>query len=278
MKYRILCLFFMSVLVQGKAQTSANEESTDNRLDSLESEAKTHAFIEINGSYVSSVAYYGRTEGINQYGLSPMITGHLGKGWSLSYGGNIWSAAQPRYAFSTIGINKDFNMGASGEGTIGYSRWLSHTSDPSQKSDYTGSIDLDTHWNIGDFTLGNYASVLLGGSSAFFLEPSIDYQISNRFGRQRLFTWTINPSITATLGNDVVTRVAIKKLKNINKLRGKTTFGLLNYDAAVDATLTYRHTDLSFGYHYNIPQHTVAPNPTSPFSYVEISLSQWFGL
>jgi hypothetical protein len=279
MKQWILSIVLLTSLHQGFAQSTIDTtEVQDARLDSLELLAQKRPYVEINGNYVSQVVYNGRTEGVTQYGLSPTITVHLVKGWSLSYSGELWSAAQPQYAFSSVGVNKDFEIGQSGSGAIGYSRWFSHVTDVAQKSDYTGSIDGDIHWEVGDFRLGSAASVLLGSSRALFIEPSIGYETSGRFGKDRLFKWLINPSATVDYGNDVPTRLVKKASRRPVKSNGKTAFGLLNYDVAGLATLSYKRTAVSFTYHLNIPKNTIAPNPISSFSYFEVALNQWFGL
>ena len=277
MKKWILGIVLLTVLNQGFAQNTIDTDVQDAELDRLDSLAQTHPYVEINGNYVSKVVYNGRTEGVTQYGLSPTITAHLVKGWSLSYAGEWWSAGQPQYAFSSVGVNKDFDMGKSGSGAIGYSRWFSHTSDVTQKSDYTGSIDADMHWEVGSFKMGSSASVLLGSSRALFLEPYMGYETSGRFGKDRLFKWLINPSVLVDFGNDVPTRLVKKVIRRPAKGNGKTVFGLLNYDVALLATLSYKRTAVSMTYHLNIPKNTLAPNPITPFSYFELSINQWFG-
>jgi hypothetical protein len=272
-KYSLYILLIACLCSTIQAQT----QTEDARLDSLETIAKERPHIEISGTYSSLVAFNGRTEGVNQTGLSPSIAAHLGKGFALNYEGDVWSANTPRYAFTSIGIAKEFEMGKNGEGEIAYSRWFFNTTAANQKSDFSNAIDLDTHWDVGDLTIGNTASVLFGPKQALFFQPNIKYEIGSRFGGKRLSKWAITPSVFADIGNDVVTRVVRKNILRPLKPNGKTVFGVLDIDASVLAMLSHKGTDFSVAYHYILPQKTVAPNPTAAFSVWEIALTQSLG-
>ncbi len=274
MKYLICTMLFISILTQCFAQKGEDIQAIDDRLDSLDLALQSRPRLEIGGNYVSLVSYNGRTEGIQQYGLSPSVTAHLGKGWSLSYEGAIWSAANPQYAFSSIGLTKNFEVGESFEGSIGYSRWLFHTDKAAKKGDLGNNMDVATHWSLGDFTIGNTLSVLFGTSRALFLQPSIVYEWSGRFGKERFFKWSLKPSITGDYGNDVATRLGARALVRAAR---KNSFKVLNYDAALAGGLAYKQTAFSITYHYDTPLNTVAPNPVNPFSYWEVNLIQTFG-
>jgi hypothetical protein len=274
MKSLICMMLSISVLMPCLAQTSEQIQVIDDRLDSLDLIAQSSPRLEIGGNYVSLVSYNGRTEGIEQYGLSPSVTAHFGKGWSLSYEGAVWSAANPKYAFSSIGLAKKFEVGESFEGSIGYSRWLFHTNKAATNGDFGNIIDLETNWNIGDFTFGNTSSVLFGTSRALFLQPSLTYEWSGRFGKARSFKWSLKPSVTGDYGNDVPTKLGGRALVRAAR---KSSFKVLNYDAALAGSLAYKKTDFSITYHYDVPVNTVAPNPVNPFSYWEVSFIQTFG-
>jgi hypothetical protein len=274
MKKLICIILFISSLTQSFAQTSEETQAIDDRLDSLDLIAQSNPRLEIGGNYVSLVSYNGRTEGIQQYGLSPSVTAHIGKGWSFSYEGAVWSAAEPKYAFSSIGLNKKFEVGEAFEGSIGYSRWLFHDNKAGKKGDFGNNLDVETNWSLGDFTIGNTLSVLFGTGRALFLQPSIAYEWSGRFGKERLFKWALKPVLTGDFGNDVATRLGARALVRAAR---KNSFKVLNYDAALAGSLAYKQTDFSITYHYDTPLNTVAPNPVAPFSYWEVSLIQTFG-
>ncbi|MEN9610724.1 MAG: hypothetical protein RLZZ628_1538 [Bacteroidota bacterium] len=274
MKYLIFSFLFIPLFSPCIAQTKEAIKAMDEHLDSVDSIAESKPRLEIGGSYVSLVSFNGRTEGIEQYGLSPTVTAHLGKGWSLAYEGAIWSATSPKYAFSSIGLTKTFEAGEFFEGSIGYSRWLLHNNTAIKKGDFSNNIDLDTHWNLGDFQLGNTATILFGTGRALFFEPTISYEWSGRWGKERLFKWNLKPMFTADYGNDVATKLGARALaRNTNKKSVK----ILNYDAALEGKLTYKATDCAITYHYDLPQNTIAPNPVNPFSYWEVSVIHSFG-
>ncbi len=275
-KYGHLILFLLCINLSAKAQIAVNTQVEDERLDSLETAALERPHIEISGTYVSLVAFNGRTEGVNQYGISPSMAVHLGKGFSINYEGSIWSANNPAYAFTSLSISKTFALGKTGEVEIAYSRWFPNTTNTNQRSDFNNALDLDTHWEIGNFTIGNYTSVLFNKKRALFFEPSIKYEIGSRFGKKRLSKWTITPSLIADLGNDVLTRVVRRNALRPIRANRKTTFGLLDFDASVRAMLSHKRIDFSVVYHYIVPKNTLLPNPTHPFSVWELSLSQFF--
>jgi hypothetical protein len=274
MKNLICIAVFINSLTQCFAQTSEAIQAIDDRLDSLDLIAQSQPRLEIGGNYVSLVSYNGRTEGIEQYGLSPSVAAHFGKGWSLSYEGAVWSAADPKYAFSSISLNKKFEIGESFEGSIGYSRWLFHTNQAAKKGDLGNNIDVETNWNIGDFTFGNTLSVLFGTGRALFLQPSLTYEWSGRFGKERLFKWTLKPAVIGDYGNDVATRLGARALVRAAR---RNSFKVLNYDASLVGGLAYKQADFSITYHYDMPVNTVAPNPINPFSYWEVNFVQRFG-
>jgi hypothetical protein len=274
-----IALFLGIFSVELTAQISRDTldiDAQDAFLDSLDTEAQSHFYVELGGNYTSIIAYNGRTEGVIQYGLSPSIVAHLGKGWAVNYSGDYWSATTPKFAFSTVGVSKNFDMGKTGSCTIGYSRWISHTTDVSQKSDYTGSLDIDLHWDLGNFTVGNAAYLLLGSSRALYLSPYLGYDWSGRLGKSRLWKWSVNPALVVDLGNDVPTRLGNKATKRPGRGNAKTRFGLLNVDASLSASIGYKRSSVSFTYHYDLPQNTVAPNPINAFNYFEVSVNQWF--
>lgn len=274
MKYSICIILIISSLAQCFAQTSEATQSIDDRLDSLDLILQSSPRLEIGGNYVSLVSYNGRTEGVEQYGISPSVTAHLGKGWSLSYEGAIWSAANPKYALTSIGLTKNFEIGESFEGSIGYSRWLFHTNKVAKKGDFGNNVDVETNWNLGGFTIGNTLSVLLGTGRALFLQPWMGYEWSGRFGKERFFKWTLKPSVMGDYGNDVATRLGARALVRAAR---KNSFKVLNYEATLAGSLAYKQTDFSIAYHYDTPLNTVAPNPVNPFSYWEVSLLHTFG-
>jgi hypothetical protein len=274
MKYSICIILIISSLAQCFAQTSEAIQAIDDHLDSLDLILQSRPRLEIGGNYVSLVSYNGRTEGVEQYGISPSVTAHLGKGWSLSYEGAVWSAANPKYALTSIGLSKKFEVGESFEGSIGYSRWLFHTNKVAKQGDFGNNVDVETNWSLGDFTIGNTLSVLFGAGRALFLQPSITYEWAGRFGKERLLKWSLKPSVTGDYGNDVATKLGARALVRAAR---KNSFKVLNYDAALAAGLAYKQTDFSFTYHYDTPLNTVAPNPVNPFSYWEVNFIQTFG-
>ena len=284
MKNTFLCLFLLATVplsAQYKTTEKANttHEAADNldeQLDTQDSLALTRPYIEIGGSYVSLVAYNGRTEGVNQYGISPAVQVHLGKGWLIGYEGAIWSASSPPYAFSSLGVSKSFNLG-NAEAYLGYSRWFFHDGTSSGRAEFSNDIDFGLTKTIGDFSIGGTASFLFGTQRALFLEPTVGWEKSGRLGNSRQLKWAINPTILADFGNDVVTQLARTRPNRPARGTTKTVFGLLTYAFSLPVSLSFHGSELTMTYYYYIPKNVAEPNTTTPFSVFELGFKQRFG-
>ena len=260
-----------------KANTAyENTDDLDGKLDTQDSVALTRPYLEIGGNYVSLVAYNGRTEGVNQYGISPYLQGHLGRGWILAYEGAIWSASSPSYAFSSLGVSKNFNLGDA-EASLGYSRWFFHDGTSSSRAEFSNDIDVSFSKSLGDFSIGGNASFLFGTQRALFLEPTIGWEKSGRLGNSRQLKWALNPTILADFGNDVVTRLVRARPNRPAKGVSKTIFGLLTYAFSLPISVSFYGSELSMTYHYYIPKNATEPNVTTPFSVFELGFKQRFG-
>jgi hypothetical protein len=244
--------------------------------DSLDSLALARPYLQVGASYISKVAYNGRTEGINQYGISPAASFHFGKGWAIDYEGGIFSASSPKYNFSSVGLSKTFELGAA-EIALGFSRWFFNYGSSTDRSDYTGELDFSINWSVGDFTIGSSNALLLGKQRALFLEPIIGWETSGRFGNNLGFKWAISPSAAIDFGSDVTTRVVRLRPNRPGRLVSKPFFGILNYDISLPISLAIKGSELSLAYHFYVPQNVETPNTSTPFGVFEIGFNQRFG-
>ena len=261
--------------VEKSSTVSESPDDLDAQLDAQDSLALARPYIEIGGNYVSLVAYNGRTEGVNQYGISPSVQAHLGKGWLLGYEGAIWSASSPPYAFSSVGVSKSFNLGDA-EASLGYSRWFFKDGTSSASAEYRNDIDFGLTKTWGDFSIGGTASLLFGTQRALFIEPTISWEKSGRLGVSRQLKWSVNPTILADFGNDVVTQLARTRPNRPAKGTTKTVFGLLTYTFSLPASLSFHRSELSLIYYYYVPKNVTEPNTTTPFSVFELGFKQRF--
>ncbi len=282
----LFLFIFLSVNLTLFAQTKAVEKPTiqeetddnlDDELDAKDSLFLARPYLQIGANYVSQIAYYGRTEGETQYGVSPSVNVHLGKGWTVGYEGGIWSASNPKYAFSSVGLSKSFDIGlASIE--LGFSRWFfNYAASTTDRSSYLGEIDANISFSIGNFTIGSSNSILLGKPRALFLEPNVGWEISGRLGEKRLLKWIFSPLLFADYGDDVTTRVVKLRPNGIGRTTTKPIFAVLNYGLTLPISLAYKNAELSASLHYFLPQNTDLPNTNTPFSVYEIGLIKRFG-
>jgi hypothetical protein len=273
----IIVLFTNSLL---SAQTkSIKMDESDIRyaqLDSLDSLALARPYLQVGASYVSKVAYNGRTEGINQYGISPAASIHFGKGWAVDYEGGIFSASSPKYNYSSVGLSKTFELG-SAEIALGFSRWFFNYGSSTDRSDYTGELDFSINWSVGDFTIGSSNALLLGKQRALFLEPIIGWETSGRFGKNQTWRWAFSPTAAVDFGNDVVTQLVKVRPRGPGKLVTKPFFGILNYDVSVPISLGFHGSELTLAYHFYVPKNVETPNSSTPFGVFEIGFNQRFG-
>ena len=269
-------LFAQYKTVEKTNKVTEPADDLDEQLDKQDSLALTRPYVEIGASYVSLVAFNGRTEGVNQYGISPSVKGHLGKGWMLAYEGAIWSASSPTYAFSSIGVSKSFNLGDA-EASLGYNRWFFHESTSSTRAEYSNDIDFSLNKSLGDFSIGGDASLLFGTQRALFIEPTIGWEKSGRLGNSRQLKWAINPTILADFGNDVVTRLGKVRPNRPARATSKSVFGILTYAFSLPVSVAFHGSELTMTYHYYIPENAAVPNLTTPFSVFEVGFKQRFG-
>jgi hypothetical protein len=273
------CLMLHSLL---NAQTKSVEKGNDNdalykQLDSQDSLILARPYFQIGGNYVSKVAYNGRTEGVNQYGISPTARIHFGKGWALDYEGGFFSASSPQYSFSSIGLSKTFDVG-SAEIALGYSRWFfNYAKNATDRSDYTGELDFSINWSVGDFTIGSSNALLTGKQRSLFLEPIIGWETSGRLGSNLAFKWTFNPTAAIDFGSDVTTRVVKLRPNRPGRLVSKPFFGILNYDISLPISLAFKGSELTLAYHFYVPKNVELPNTTTPFGVFEVAFNQRFG-
>jgi hypothetical protein len=264
------------------AQTKSNEiadkdDELYEQLDNQDSLILARPYFQIGGSYVSKVAYNGRTEGVNQYGISPMARIHLGKNWMVDYEGGFFSASSPQYSFSSVGLSKTFDVG-SAEIALGYSRWFfNYTKNATDRSDYTGELDFSINWSVGDFTIGSSNALLTGKQRALFLEPIIGWETSGRFGNNLALKWAFSPTAAIDFGSDVTTRVVKLRPNRPGRLVSRPFFGVLNYDISLPISLAFKGSELTFAYHFYVPKNVEFPNTATPFGVFEVSFNQRFG-
>jgi hypothetical protein len=276
-----IALFGQTKKVEKKAEQDTEQadptDILDAELDEKDSIFLAKPYLQIGGSYVNKVAFNGRTEGINQYGISPSARVHFGKGWYLDYEGGFYSAENPQYSFSSVGAAKSFEFGAATL-DVGFSRWFfNYAATTTDVSEYNGEIDANLMFTIGNFTFGSANAILTGKTRAVFLEPVLNWEMSGRFGANRLLKWTFSPSALVDIGNDVTTRVVKLRPNRPGRLVSKPIFAVLNYGLSLPISLGYKNTDATFTFHYIVPQNTDLPNTNTPITVLEFGLTQRFG-
>jgi hypothetical protein len=275
----ISCLLIHSQLnaqTKSSATTDNGDELYEQR-DTEDSLSLARPYLQIGGSYVSKVAYNGRTEGVNQYGISPTARIHFGKGWALDYEGGIFSASVPQYSFSSVGLSKTFDVGSAEIG-LGFSRWFfNYANNATDRSEYTGELDFSINWSVDDFTIGSSNALLVGKQRALFLEPTIGWETSGRFGNNLAFKWAFSPTAAIDFGSDVTTRVVKLRPNKPGRLVSKPFFGVLNYDISLPISLAFKGSELTLGYHFYVPKNVELPNTTTPFGVFEVGFNQRFG-
>ena len=263
----LICFIFNQNII-------AQNEQRDEQLDSLGEILLLKPYLQIGVHYFSQVAYNGRTEGIKQYGIQPELTLHIGKNWTLNYEGSIWSASSPTYALTSIGLAKAFKT-KDFDGQIGYNRLFFNDGIALKRAEYTLSVEATLGYALNDFSFEVYGLELFGKSSGTFIEPSIGWETSGRFGENRQYKWHVRPKINADFGNDAVSQI-IKKRKVVVQNNSKKVFGLLNYQLSAILAIQTATTDFEFTFDYNLPQNTTLPNSNKTFSFIEIEIIKRF--
>jgi hypothetical protein len=266
-------LFILIPLFSLKAQSNKDSSNTfTNKIDSLEeADDKSHKLI-LGFDYMSKVAFWGRTFGINQFGLMPTVMYANPKGFYAFYTGYYWSGEQNKYAKTDLGIGYEKYLTDRLYVSAEYSRWFFYNGNTASRKALTNFIELDSYYDFDFITVGCSYYYMFGiqQSHVFNIELSKDFTLYNLLGANKII---ISPSVVATAAANTKTP-ANPSLFSLAKYQDNPS-GIINYEFMLPVEYKIIGLcDLSAAYHFAIPQNAAPQFPLKPFSYFIIE-SAW---
>ena len=241
--------------------------------DSATIQSPDSSYFIVNMNYDSKVVFQGRTDGINQFGITPSISYQNKKGFNASYSASFWSADSSQPALHNLGLGWDFDLSDTWSLSLNYARWILGNGDAIAKSALNNNASIDISYAPGTWSFTALPSVTFGSSTAF----SFSFSASKFFIFSGLFTekdrLLIIPTFSTTLATEnrfSASRVNLKKLKNSLKLQ---TFQATAYELTLP--IKYKvNKNLSFGatFHYAVPLNLALSERTiTALSYFSLS-------
>jgi hypothetical protein len=263
-------LFFLSIFLNYQTLLAQNDTS--------EIDDSDKSYFSVGLNYDSKVVFQGRTDGIQQFGVSPSIYYQHRKGFNASYSANFWSAETSQPSLHNLGLGWDFELSDTWSMSLNYARWILGNGDATDARALNNYASFDLSYSPGTWSFTALPSINFGNSAALSLNFSATkfFIFSNIFSDKDRFL--ILPTFSTTIASDnrfSASKAALKKLKK--GLSGQT-FKPTVYEISIP--VKYKLNDnLSFGatFHYVMPLNlTAAESNLTGISYFSLSSSYKF--
>lgn len=266
-RFTLLFLFFTALPHFLLAQTDTTDVDNSDK-----------SYVSAGLNYDSKVVFQGRTDGIQQFGVSPSIYYQHRKGFNASYSANFWSAEASQPSLHNLGVGWDFELSDSWNMSLNYARWILGNGDAADASALNNYASFDLSFAPGTWSFTALPSVNFGNSAAL----SLNFSATKFFIFSKIFSdkdrFLILPTFSTTIASDnrfSASKAALKKLKK--GLSGQS-FKPTVYEISIP--VKYKLNDnLSFGatFHYVVPLNlTAAESNLTGISYFSFSSSYKF--
>jgi hypothetical protein len=247
--YQILSIFILTFIpLFSSAQT-----------DSTIVDYSEKSYVSVGLSYDSKVVFQGRTDGIQQFGMTPTVVYQHKKGFNASYSANFWSAEANQPSLHNLGVGWDFELSDSWSLSLNYARWILGNGDATDASALNNYASVDVSFAPGTWSFSASPSINFGNSAAL----ALNFSATKFFIFRKIFSdndrFLIMPTLSTTVASDnrfSASKAALKRLKK--GLTGQT-FVARVYE--ISLPIKYRLNDnLSFGatFHYVVPLNLTA--------------------
>jgi hypothetical protein len=212
------------------------------------------SYVSVGLSYDSKVVFQGRTDGIQQFGMSPTVVYQHKKGFNASYSASFWSAEATQPSLHNLGVGWDFELSDSWSLSLNYARWLLGNGDATDASALNNYASFDLSFAPGTWSFSASPSVNFGSTAAL----ALNFSATKFFIFKKIFSdddrIIILPTISTTVASDNRFSASKSNLKKLKKgLKGQT-FNPTVYEISIP--VKYKMNDhFSFGatFHYVVP-------------------------
>jgi hypothetical protein len=272
-----LFLFIFSIALNPHfvaAQTDSNDPSEP----SEEVDNSEKSYVSVGLSYDSKVVFQGRTDGIQQFGMTPNVVYQHKKGFNASYSANFWSAEATQPSLHNLGVGWDIEFSDSWSMSLNYARWFLGNGDAADASALNNYASVDVSFAPGTWSFSASPSINFGSSAAL----ALNFSATKFFIFKKIFSdndkFLIMPTFSTTIASDnrfSASKAALKRLKK--GLTGQT-FNPTVYEILIP--VKYKLNDyLSFGatFHYVVPLNlTVAERGLKGTTYFSLNMGYKF--
>jgi hypothetical protein len=261
-------LFFLSFPNLLKAQIDSTEEATNT----------DKSYFSVGLNYDSKVVFQGRTDGIEQFGMSPSVSYQHKKGFNASYSANFWSAETSQPSLHNLGLGWDIELSDTWSLSLNYARWFLGNGDAADANALNNYASIDVSYAPGTWSFSVLPSANFGSSAAL----SMNFSATKFFIFSKIFTdkdrILILPTISTTVASDnrfSASKAALKKLK-----KGLTGQSIKPTVFEITIPVKYKLNDnwsIGATFHYVTPLNlTNAEKNLTGISYFSLSSSYKF--
>jgi hypothetical protein len=265
--------FFLFILAFTFSTTYISAQTDSTVVDNSDK-----SYVSVGLSYDSKVLFQGRTDGIDQFGMSPSVVYQHKKGFNASYSANFWSAEALQPSLHNLGVGWDFEISDTWNFSLNYARWFLGNGDATDASALNNYASLDLSFAPGSWSFSAAPSVNFGSTAAL----ALNFSATKFFIFKKIFNDNdriiILPTISTTIASDNRFSASKATLKRLKKGLTAQTFNPTVYEISIP--VKYKFNDhFSFGgtFHYVVPLNlSVAEKGLNGTTYFSINTSYKF--
>ena len=213
-RFQLFLLFFLLAL--NPLFVTAQTDATEPDEPSEEVDNSEKSYVSVGLSYDSKVLFQGRTDGIQQFGMSPSVVYQHKKGFNASYSANFWSAEATQPSLHNLGMGWDFDLSNTWSLSLNYARWFLGNGDATDASALNNYASVDLSFAPGTWSFSASPSFNFGSTAALALNFSATkfFIFKKIFGDNDRFL--VMPTFSTTVASDnrfSASKAALKRLK-----------------------------------------------------------------
>lgn len=250
--FRLFLFLFFLATNPNFVAAQADSNEPDEPIEEVDNSEKSYVLVGL--SYDSKVLFQGRTDGIEQFGMTPNVVYQHKKGFNASYSANFWSAEATQPSLHNLGVGWDFDLSDSWSLSLNYARWFLGNGDVADVSALNNYASVDVSFAPSTWSFSASPSVNFGSSAAL----ALNFSVTKFFIFRKIFSdndrFLIMPTITTTVASDNRFSASKAALKRLKKGLTAQSFNATIYE--ITLPVKYRLNDnLSFGatFHYAVP-------------------------
>jgi hypothetical protein len=251
----------------------------DHRLDEIDYQRYVATRFAVSSGYSSHTTYRGRDNGVPQQMINPSLAFHHKWGIDIQIS-SYWLDQTPKsWDGVAASLAYEFTVGRIIGGTLSYNHFWFSDSSRSSKSVFKDAFDggLSLNWPV--LTLSVNGDLATGTASEFTLAASASHQFEIPLTLYNKIS--IEPTLTATIGEQNSTLTALRKGPKGKKVIGVTTqtnnsFGILDYEMSLPVTIDLGPVRLSPSVTYIVPRNVIDLSTTTAFVDFDFSVSVAF--